>query len=94
MNGFEFHWEQIGINLVFSPLQVRREKISERMKFLQDLVPGCNKVNKIVHFVCEIYASDVLQLAVILNILANGSLSIQFVFWGGQKSTLGGILLP
>ncbi|GFY83652.1 basic helix-loop-helix (bHLH) DNA-binding superfamily protein [Actinidia rufa] len=23
---------------------VRREKISERMKFLQDLVPGCNKV--------------------------------------------------
>jgi len=24
--------------------QVRREKISERMKFLQDLVPGCNKV--------------------------------------------------
>lgn len=25
-------------------LQVRREKISERMKFLQDLVPGCSKV--------------------------------------------------
>lgn len=24
--------------------QVRREKISERMKFLQDLVPGCSKV--------------------------------------------------
>jgi len=24
--------------------QVRREKIGERMKFLQDLVPGCNKV--------------------------------------------------
>jgi hypothetical protein len=24
--------------------QVRREKISERMKLLQDLVPGCNKV--------------------------------------------------
>ncbi|KAL4297528.1 hypothetical protein GQ457_12G002350 [Hibiscus cannabinus] len=24
--------------------QVRREKISQRMKFLQDLVPGCNKV--------------------------------------------------
>ena len=23
---------------------MRREKISERMKFLQDLVPGCNKV--------------------------------------------------
>jgi hypothetical protein len=24
--------------------QVRREKISERMKYLQDLVPGCSKV--------------------------------------------------
>lgn len=27
-----------------SDLQVRREKISERMKYLQDLVPGCSKV--------------------------------------------------
>jgi hypothetical protein len=25
-------------------IQVRREKISQRMKLLQDLVPGCNKV--------------------------------------------------
>lgn len=25
-------------------MQVRREKISERMKFLQELVPGCSKV--------------------------------------------------
>lgn len=25
-------------------LQVRREKISKKMKCLQDLVPGCNKV--------------------------------------------------
>lgn len=25
-------------------MQVRREKISERMKYLQDLVPGCNKI--------------------------------------------------
>ncbi|XP_052481207.1 transcription factor HBI1-like [Gossypium raimondii] len=24
--------------------RVRREKISERMKYLQDLVPGCNKI--------------------------------------------------
>ncbi|CAH2051612.1 unnamed protein product, partial [Thlaspi arvense] len=24
--------------------RVRREKISERMKLLQDLVPGCNKI--------------------------------------------------
>lgn len=30
------------IPILFS--QVRREKISERMKLLQDLVPGCNKV--------------------------------------------------
>lgn len=27
-----------------SVLQARREKISERMKVLQDIVPGCNKV--------------------------------------------------
>lgn len=26
------------------PSQVRREKISERMRLLQDLVPGCSKV--------------------------------------------------
>lgn len=32
------------------PGQVRREKISERMKFLQDLVPGCNKVPKLFIF--------------------------------------------
>ncbi|TYH35005.1 hypothetical protein ES332_D13G163500v1 [Gossypium tomentosum] len=25
-------------------INVRREKISERMKYLQDLVPGCNKI--------------------------------------------------
>ena len=25
-------------------MQVRREKISERMKYLQELVPGCSKV--------------------------------------------------
>lgn len=27
-------------------MKVRREKISERMKFLQELVPGCSKVNE------------------------------------------------
>lgn len=26
-------------------VQLRREKISERMKLLQDLVPGCSKVS-------------------------------------------------
>lgn len=30
--------------VVASILQLRREKISERMKLLQDLVPGCSKV--------------------------------------------------
>lgn len=29
---------------LFCFVQVRREKISERMKYLQDLVPGCNKI--------------------------------------------------
>ncbi|KAH7372400.1 hypothetical protein KP509_17G001900 [Ceratopteris richardii] len=32
------------INDLLYSLQVRREKISERMKFLQDLVPGCSKI--------------------------------------------------
>ena len=34
---------------------MRREKISERMKFLQDLVPGCSKV---VHGICVLFFSD------------------------------------
>jgi hypothetical protein len=33
-------------SLELSFFQVRREKISERMKYLQDLVPGCSKVRK------------------------------------------------
>lgn len=32
--------------------QARREKISERMRILQDLVPGCNKVWCLVSFHC------------------------------------------
>lgn len=36
--------------------QARREKISERMKLLQDLVPGCNKVVH-THFI-EKYGSS------------------------------------
>ncbi|RWW20795.1 hypothetical protein BHE74_00004076 [Ensete ventricosum] len=31
--------------------QVRREKISERMKLLQDLVPGCNKVSSLIFLI-------------------------------------------
>jgi len=27
--------------------QVRRERISERMKYLQDIVPGCSKVGSL-----------------------------------------------
>ncbi|KAI3967924.1 hypothetical protein MKX01_027107, partial [Papaver californicum] len=33
---------------------VRREKISERLKMLQSLVPGCNKVNSKAHMLDEI----------------------------------------
>jgi len=32
------------LRVLFCLVQVRREKISERMKYLQDLVPGCNKI--------------------------------------------------
>lgn len=39
---FRFFSKIFLIRSVF--IQVRREKISERMKLLQDLVPGCNKV--------------------------------------------------
>ncbi|KAL7262372.1 hypothetical protein ACSBR1_000699 [Camellia fascicularis] len=31
-------------NSPFNPSKVRRERISERMKLLQELVPGCNKI--------------------------------------------------
>ena len=43
------------IKLSLSVGQVRREKISERMKFLQDLVPGCSKV---VHGICVLFFLD------------------------------------
>ena len=33
-------------------LQARREKINARMKLLQELVPGCNKVTNIYMCVC------------------------------------------
>lgn len=39
------YWEFVNIySINYSDMQARREKISERMKILQDLVPGCNKV--------------------------------------------------
>lgn len=48
-----FNIYDLFVSETFYPLhltlwQARREKISERMKILQDLVPGCNKV-----FVCR-----------------------------------------
>lgn len=43
LSGFWFLDFKVGIlSQLFA--QVRREKISERMKYLQDLVPGCNKI--------------------------------------------------
>lgn len=42
-----------------SSVQARRENISERMKILQDLVPGCNKVSINHHFDIIISSRDV-----------------------------------
>jgi len=43
------------IGMLVDNKQARREKISERMKILQDLVPGCNKVMFLlpVNFFCS-----------------------------------------
>lgn len=49
--------------------QVRREKISERMKFLQDLVPGCNKVLRICKFQLNF---NKFKSIVVQNIIRNG----------------------
>jgi len=45
------------IGMLVDNKQARREKISERMKILQDLVPGCNKVMFLlpVNFFCYIH---------------------------------------
>lgn len=37
---------RIRMNVNVFGAQVRRERISERMRLLQELVPGCNKVNE------------------------------------------------
>ncbi|KAL9994048.1 putative transcription factor bHLH family [Helianthus debilis subsp. tardiflorus] len=44
MNTFMFGRKEVKLPTVSLAERVRREKISERMKFLQDLVPGCSKV--------------------------------------------------
>lgn len=53
-------------------IQVRREKISERMKYLQDLVPGCNKITGKAGMLDEIinYVQS-LQRQVEVNQVAN-----------------------
>ena len=44
LKAFLFCFDSLYLMQMFCLVQVRREKISERMKYLQDLVPGCNKV--------------------------------------------------
>jgi hypothetical protein len=41
---FSVYYSEFKGQRLFCFVQVRREKISERMKYLQDLVPGCNKI--------------------------------------------------
>lgn len=43
-NVTKIHVLNVLIDLEILLLQVRRERISERMRLLQELVPGCNKV--------------------------------------------------
>lgn len=40
-NSMVYIWLNLSNSMIW---QIRREKISERMKLLQDLVPGCNQV--------------------------------------------------
>ncbi|KAL2465938.1 Transcription factor BPE [Abeliophyllum distichum] len=42
--------------------RARREKINERMKILQDLVPGCNKVDKVEDRIDEESNEDEVQI--------------------------------
>ena len=50
-------------------LQVRREKISKRMKYLQNLVPGCNKITGKVGMLDEIinYVQSLQQQVEVIN---------------------------
>lgn len=59
---------------------MRREKISERMKFLQDLVPGCNKItgkagmlDEIINYVQSLQRQvEVIQLLLHCRLLLHG----------------------
>jgi hypothetical protein len=48
---------------VLHDLQVRREKINERMKYLQDLVPGCSKVIRALLMFLQTFLSADLPLS-------------------------------
>jgi hypothetical protein len=60
-------------------IQVRREKISERMKFLQDLVPGCSKVSGLFLF---------FLLLNYLHIIATGELILHAKYNFGSQHFL------
>ncbi|EHA8589136.1 transcription factor bHLH79 [Cocos nucifera] len=49
--------------------RARREKISERMKILQDLVPGCNKV--VTNVIIPYYGAQVIGKASVLDEIIN-----------------------
>lgn len=61
--------------------QARREKISERMKILQDLVPGCNKVEA---FVSEIMLYILFNEAFFFFVSNLFTLIALLLFWNKQ----------
>lgn len=62
------------MNTVSIHFQVRREKISERMKLLQDLVPGCNKV-----------IGKALMLDEIINYVQSLQRQVEVIKWEGKS---------
>ncbi|KAK8276482.1 hypothetical protein V6Z11_D10G203300 [Gossypium hirsutum] len=69
-------------------INVRREKISERMKYLQDLVPGCNKItdkagmlNEIINYVQSLQRQVQVHIRVLLlDSVCRGLESAMFFF--------------
>ncbi|CAA0809663.1 Transcription factor BPE [Striga hermonthica] len=57
--------------------RARREKISERMKILQDSVPGCNKVRS-KHFISRI-VGKALVLDEIINYIQSLQRQVEFL---------------
>ncbi|GER51514.1 basic helix-loop-helix (bHLH) DNA-bindingsuperfamily protein, partial [Striga asiatica] len=56
--------------------RARREKISERMKILQDLVPSCNKI-RLLHLALRVFPSQVIGKALVLDEIINYIQSLQ-----------------